>query len=76
MSRYLKAIEWAGCITGLLGAFFLALNLSFSGIGFILFLLSNLFWTAYAIGNRSLGLLVMQCGFMTTSILGIIRWLI
>jgi len=76
MSQHLKAIEWAGCLTGLIGAFILALNMSFSGVGFILFLVSNLFWISYAIGARAHGLLVMQCGFMTTSVIGILRWLI
>ena len=76
LEKTLKRIEWAGCLAGLLGALILSLNMPFSGIGFGFFLISNIFWIAYAVGRRAVGLLVMQLGFMTTRIIGIVRWLV
>ena len=42
-------IEWAGCITGLLGASLLAMNNRYSGWGFVLFLLSNVAWIVFGL---------------------------
>lgn len=42
----LDALQWAGCATGVAGASLLALNTKHSGWGFVLFLISNGFWTA------------------------------
>lgn len=62
----LIAIEWAGSLLGLFGAFLLATNSSISGFGFIAFLASNACWIACAIYP-------LQIGFMATSLLGITR---
>ena len=70
----MKTLEWLGAITGMLGAGLLALNLDVSKLGWILFLLSNYFWIAFAILNKLWGLLWMQLVFTATSITGIIRW--
>ncbi|WP_341744713.1 nicotinamide mononucleotide transporter [Azonexus hydrophilus] len=72
----LKAIEWVGSITGLVGAGLLATNSPLSGYGFVAFLASNLCWFIFGYKTRAYGLLVMQVGFTLTSILGIWRWLI
>jgi hypothetical protein len=69
-------LEWSGAITGVIGAGLLATNTSMSGFGFIAFLISNLFWIAFAITKRSYGLLSMQVLFTATSLLGVYRWLI
>lgn len=69
-------LEWAGAITGVIGAGLLATNSAISGFGFIAFLISNLFWIAFAINKRSFGLLSMQVLFTATSLLGVYRWLI
>ena len=70
-----NALEWAGCTAGLIGAFLLALNLPFSGLGFCFFLISNVFWLLFSLRISSKGLFLMQLGFMATSILGLVRWL-
>ncbi|MCP4121406.1 MAG: hypothetical protein GY751_06595 [Bacteroidetes bacterium] len=71
----MNKVEWAGSITGLIGAAVLSTNTSLSGWGFVLFLISNLFLIFYAFQNRANGLLTMQLGFTATSVLGITRWL-
>ena len=70
------ALEWSGCVFGLLGAALLAMNSPESGYGFAAFLLSNLCWIAFAAVNRHRGLLLMQIGFLSTSVLGVWRWLL
>ena len=49
-------LQWAGCITGVAGASLLALNTKNSGWGFVLFLVSNGFWTAFGIQTNAPGL--------------------
>ena len=45
-------LQWAGCATGVAGASLLALNTKNSGWGFVLFLVSNGFWTAFGSSAR------------------------
>ena len=71
----LDALQWAGCATGVAGALLLALNTKHSGWGFVLFLISNSFWTAYGIQTGAPGLVATQVIFTATSLLGIYRWL-
>lgn len=68
-------LEWAGAITGVIGAGLLATNTAYSGWGFASFLVSNLFWIAFSVKKRSYGLLSMQVLFTATSLLGVYRWL-
>lgn len=70
------ALQWLGCATGASGALLLATKTKYSGYGFILFLISNLFWTAYGFAIHAPGLIVMQGIFTITSVIGIYRWLI
>lgn len=67
--------EWAGCCSGLIGAGVLALNTTFSGWGFVLFLLSNFFWIAYGYMTKTKSLVLMQAGFTLTSVVGIWNWI-
>lgn len=68
--------QWLGCITGVAGSLLLALNTRHSGWGFVLFLISNGFWVAFAIQADAPGLLAMQIIFTVTSLVGIYRWLL
>ena len=68
------ALQWIGCVTGLLGAFLLATNTRRSGLGFYAYLLSNAAWLGYAVEAHVLGLFFMQVGFTATSVLGVLRW--
>ena len=69
-------LQWAGCITGVAGASLLALNTKNSGWGFVLFLVSNGFWTAFGIQTNAPGLITTQLVFTATSVFGIYRWLV
>ena len=72
----LTLIQWSGCASGVLGACLLALHNRYSGFGFVLFLISNLFWITFAITTHTPGLLTQQAFFTLTSLLGIWNWLV
>jgi hypothetical protein len=69
-------LQWTGCVTGISGSFLLAINTRYSGVGFLLFLISNGFWTLYGIATNAPGLIAMQIAFTITSMIGIYRWLL
>lgn len=75
-ANYLSVAEWLGALTGILGALILALNVSWSGFGFVGYSVSNVFWLIYAHGKRARGLFAMQCVFSVISALGMYRWLV
>jgi hypothetical protein len=66
-------LEWAGCVVGLAGAFMLAFNTPISKYGWIAFLLANFATIWFARLIRANGLLVQQCGFTLSSLLGLYR---
>ena len=74
MTPFHKMLEWGGTITGLAGASFLALNVPWSGWGFVAFMFSNMFWATFAVLRGYKGLLLLQAGFTITSLTGIYRW--
>ena len=67
------ALEWSGCIVGLLGAALLATNTNVSPLGWLMFLTANFLMMGFAHQIRRYGLLVQQLGFTATSVLGICR---
>lgn len=69
----LNALDWSGCILGLLGAFLLATNTRISEYGWLAFLAANMATIGLAIGIGRNGLLLQQIGFIATSCLGIYR---
>lgn len=69
----IDALEIAGTFMGLLGAFLLATNTSFSRYGWLAFLFANLALIGFALGIERYWLLTQQAGFMATSILGLYR---
>jgi hypothetical protein len=68
-----QVYEWCGSITGLLGAVLLASNTRVSKYGWWFFLFANLFMIVFAIKVGHDGLLLQQCGFTLTSLMGIYR---
>ncbi len=66
---------WMGSASGITGAMVLAVNLPWSGYGWLAFLLSNLAWITYARLARVVSLFLMQLVFTITSLVGICRWL-
>lgn len=69
----IDAFEWISCFLGLTGAFLLACNTKFSKFGWIAFLLANFATIAFALLIERNGLLLQQCGFVATSLLGLYR---
>lgn len=65
--------QWSGAATGLCGAALLAVQNAYSGWGFVLFLISNFFWIAFGLMIHARGLLVMQAGFTSTSVFGLLN---
>lgn len=65
------AIPWIGSVSGLIGAYMLAKNNKRSRYGWLLFLLSNVMCIAHFISTDTLSLLLMQIGFLYTSLVGI-----
>ncbi len=72
----MAALKWLGTATGIAGATVIALNLSFSGWGFVLFLASSVSWTVAGLRMRENSLVVLQGAFTAINLLGIYRWLI
>lgn len=68
-------LDWIGSALGLAGAALLAANTTGSEYGWLLFLLSNVAWIVYGIGEKTWSLVTMQVGFTGTSMLGIVRWI-
>lgn len=67
-------VEWAGSLLGLLGSFLLAANLrGVSRFGWIAFLLSNFALITLFVRLERSGMVLMQAGFVLTSVLGLFR---
>jgi len=66
-------LEWAGSLSGLVGAFLLATHSRVSRYGWLAFLIANIAMIGFALGIHRYGLLLQQLGFMGTSLLGIYR---
>lgn len=66
--------QWLGCLTGLAGATLLALNLPLSRWGFVAYFISNLAWIAYGLLAAVPALVLMQLGFLLTTLMGFYRW--
>jgi len=67
-------LELAGAIT-VMGAILLAANVSYSGYGFVLFFISSMFLSTFAVIQKLRYLLIMQVVFMVINLVGIYRWL-
>jgi len=71
-----STVKWVGTMTGVVGAFILALNIPFSAWGWTLFLFSSLSWTFAAIVMKDMSLAVLQLAFVVVDMIGVWRWLI
>ena len=69
-------LEWLGCGLGIAGALALALNRPWSGLGWLLFVASNICWISFGLLTGAAGLVTMQIAMTGTSLVGIHRWLI
>ncbi len=66
-------LEWLGTGFGLTGALLLATNSRFSRFGWYAYLLANVFMIGFALHIDARGLLLQQCGFLVTTVIGIYR---
>lgn len=69
----IQIFEWAGSLSGMVGALLLAMNTSISRYGWVAFLIANVGMIAFAWGIDARGLLLQQCFFAGTSLLGMYR---
>lgn len=68
--------KWMGTGFGIVGAVLVALNLSFSGWGFVLFFVSSVSWTIAGVMMKENSLILLNGVFTMINMLGIYRWLI
>lgn len=69
-------VEWSGTLLGMAGAGLLSANCKLSRFGWVLFLISNVFWIVFGIMCGHEGFTVQQVFFMGTSSIGIFRWIV
>jgi len=72
----MAALKWLGTAAGIAGATVIALNVSISGWGFVLFLVSSVSWTVAGLRMRENSLALLHAAFTAINLLGIYRWLI
>jgi hypothetical protein len=70
----LRIAKWIGTATGVTGAVIIATNLGVVALGFALFLVSSIFWSAVGWVQREASLLVLQATFTVINVIGIYRW--
>lgn len=71
----LEIMAWCGSITASIGSLLLALNIKHSSWGWVLFLISNIFWVSYSVAVNQSPICLQNSIFFGTSLLGIYRWL-
>lgn len=69
----LLLLEWSGALAGLAGALLLAMRVRISRWGWVAFLASNILLIVLLGLLERKGLVVMQTGFLATSLLGLYR---
>ena len=69
-------VDWFGSLTGLAGAAMLASNTVISPYGWVMFFLSNIAWISHGVKTKTWALVLMQTGFIVTSTVGIVRWVL
>ena len=72
----LTFLKWLGTALGVCGALAIALNLPFSGWGFVAFFISSVSWTAAGVLMKEPSIVILQVTFTAINLLGIYRWLI
>ena len=70
----IELLSWLGAITGAAGALLIATPTKVSRHGWLGYLLSNVFWIAYAVVMDQQALFAMQLVFTPISALGYYRW--
>lgn len=76
MGSWLAVFEWAGCALGILGAVLVAVKSPHAHWAWVLWLVSNLSWTAYGLGTGQTAIALQQGAFSITSMIGLWHWLL
>jgi len=74
--KHISYLGWLGALLGLAGSFLIALNNQYSGLAFFVYLFSSFAWILHSIKTGNTSQLLMQIGFVASSLLGIYRWLL
>lgn len=72
----LDLLGWSGAVTGVLGAFLLAIRSDYSKWGWVSFLASNGCWLGFALESATISLLIQTIAFTVTTMLGLWQWII
>lgn len=76
MGSWLFFFEWAGCALGILGAVLVAVKSPHARWAWVLWLVSNLSWTAYGLGTGQASIALQQGAFSITSMIGLWHWVL
>ncbi len=71
----MNKLGWFGSIAGILGAAIVASNISISGWGWVVFLISSISWLIVGFKRKDWALFYINLAFTATNTLGIIRYL-
>ncbi len=72
----LTLTEWLAAVSAVAGTLLLANKGPYAGWGFVLYLISNMGWIAYAMHHGAWALLAQQAVFVATSLWGVWTWLV
>lgn len=72
----LAFFEWLGCALGILGAVLVAVKSPHAHWAWVLWLVSNLSWTAYGLGSGQTSIALQQGAFSITSMIGLWHWVL
>ena len=75
-SALLTFLKWLGTALAIVGALAIALNIPYSGWGFVACLVSSVRWSIAGLMMKEPSLMVLQGTFVIINLLGIYRWLI
>ena len=70
-----RLLGWIGAGFGVIGAILLSLNISYSGYGYIFFVISSSILVVWSIAEKQYHQLIMQTIFTLINCIGIVRWL-
>ena len=72
----LALAKWIGTVSGIIGAFLVAMHIPQSGYGFLFFTVSAITWGLAGWIQRDWALLTLQSVFLGINLLGVYRWLL
>lgn len=74
MVKHAKTLEWLGCLTGVVAATLIALNLKLELMGYAFYLVCSAAWIAVGVAKGMKGMVVMQLVMAAITLLGLYRY--